>query len=79
MESEEDIFISAFFKEFGQKVKDFRLNEGLTLEQLGFEIGLDKSAMFHIENGRPITMTTFLKIARALKIQPKELIPDTSN
>ncbi len=74
MESEE-VFIVDFFKSLGLQIKKTRLSKGFTLEQLGFEIGLDKSAMFHIEKGRPITMTTFLKITLALKIDPKDLLP----
>lgn len=65
-----------YFQRLGIKVKQVRLLKGLTLEDLGLEIGLDKSAIFHIEKGKPITLTTLLKIANVLEVEAKELLPN---
>ncbi len=62
------------FSLIGQRITHFRKSKQMTLEHLGFEIGLDKSAMHHIEKGKPITMTTFFKIAKALEIKPEVLL-----
>ena len=46
----------------------------MTLEELGLDIGLDKSAIHHIENGRPITLTTLIKISSVLNVSLSELL-----
>jgi transcriptional regulator with XRE-family HTH domain len=51
----------------GSNISKCRKDRKMTLEELGFRIGLDKSAIFHIENGKPITITTLLKIAMAME------------
>ena len=53
----------------GRAIAAERKKRKITLEQLGFDIGLDKSAMHHIENGKPITLTTLFKIAAVLNIK----------
>lgn len=62
------------FKTLGQAIAFERKKRKITLEQLGFDIGLDKSAMHHIENGKPITLTTLIKIAAVLNIKPATLL-----
>ena len=66
--------IKECFKILGETISAERKKKGITLEQLGLDIGLDKSAIHHIENGKPITLTTLIKIAAVLNIKPQVLI-----
>jgi transcriptional regulator with XRE-family HTH domain len=66
--------IKECFKILGETIAFERKKMGITLEQLGFDIGLDKSAMHHIENGKPITLTTLIKIAAVLNIKSSSLL-----
>jgi transcriptional regulator with XRE-family HTH domain len=63
-------------KALGKKIQLYRKEKKMTLEQLGFSIGLDKSAMHHIENGKPITFITLIKIAAVLEISISKLVED---
>jgi transcriptional regulator with XRE-family HTH domain len=62
------------FKILGSAIAFERKKKGITLEQLGLDIGLDKSAMHHIENGKPITLTTLIKIAAVLNLKVSTLL-----
>ena len=42
------------------------------MEELGFRIGIDRSVMHRIENGKPITVTTIIKLSLALNKKPKD-------
>lgn len=55
--------------EFGKYLKDARKNKGMTLESLGDRIGLSKSYLSHIENGRrePPSPDILRKIAETLE------------
>lgn len=66
--------IKECFKILGETISFERKKKGITLEQLGFDIGLDRSAMHHIENGKPITLTTLIKIAAVLNLKPHTLL-----
>mgnify|MGYP003340573576 FL=1 len=63
-----------FLKAVGANIRQLRMEKGLTLEQLGGDIGLDKSNMHRIEQGRNITILTLLKIAVFLDTDPHELL-----
>jgi len=60
--------IKECFVVIGRNIARYRKHKKMTLENLGFDIGLDKSAISHIEKGKPITVTTLLKIAAALEV-----------
>jgi len=66
--------LSVFYKEMGKLIASFRKEKKYSLEELGMQIGLDRSAMHRIENGKPITVTTLLKLALALDKTPQELL-----
>ncbi len=68
--------IKELFKVLGLAISQKRKKNKITLEQLGFDIGIDKSGMHHIENGKPITLTTFFKICAVLDVKPEVLIKD---
>ena len=66
--------------EIGQKIRKARLERGLTQQELGKIVGVQKSAIAKYENGRVVNIkrSTLQKIASALEIRPSELIFDES-
>lgn len=62
--------------EIGQRIKKARLERGLTQQELGDIVGVQKSAIAKYENGRVINIkrSTLQKIASALNIRPSELL-----
>lgn len=66
--------------EVGQKIKKARLEKGLTQQELGDIVGVQKSAIAKYESGRVVNIkrNTLQKIAKALNIRPSELVFDGS-
>lgn len=66
--------------DIGQKIKNARLAEGLTQEELGKIVGVQKSAIAKYENGRIVNIkrSTLQKIAGALKMRPSEFLFEES-
>lgn len=66
--------------ELGLKIKKARIEKGLTQQELGDIIGVQKSAIAKYENGRVVNIkrSTMQKIASALNIRPSELIFEES-
>ncbi len=64
--------IKEYFKAVGGLITKFRKEKNLSLEQLGVQIGLDRSAMHRTENGKPMTVTTIIKLCLALDKEPKD-------
>ena len=64
----------------GEKIKTARIAKGLTQEQLGELLGLQKSAVAKYENGRVVNIkrSTLQKISEVLGIRPAELITDNT-
>ena len=62
--------------EIGQKIKKARLERGLTQQELGAIVGVQKSAIAKYESGRVVNIkrSTLQKIAKALNIRPSELV-----
>lgn len=60
----------------GQKIKEARKKKGLTQEELGNIVGVQKSAIAKYENGRVVNIkrSTLQKIASTLNLRPSELI-----
>jgi transcriptional regulator with XRE-family HTH domain len=65
-----------YYLEIGQKIKKARLERGLTQQELGDIVGVQKSAIAKYENGRVVNIkrSTLQKIASALNIRPSELL-----
>jgi len=60
---------------FGKVLRKLRLESGLTQEQLGLEADLRRTYISVLELGQQQpTLTTILKIARALSISSAELL-----
>ena len=62
--------------EIGQKIKQARIAKGLTQEELGNLVGLQKSAIAKYENGRVVNIkrSTLQKLAQALDLRGSDLI-----
>lgn len=65
--------------EIGDLIKQARLKKGLTQEELGKIVGVQKSAIAKYENGRVVNIkrSTLLGLAKALGIRPSILIGET--
>ncbi|MFI4854687.1 MAG: helix-turn-helix domain-containing protein [Phycisphaerales bacterium JB065] len=69
-----------FVKDFGDRVRSLRLERELSQEQLAAEAGLHRTAISFIERAeRSSQLETIEKLARALKVQPSDLMPPLRN
>jgi transcriptional regulator with XRE-family HTH domain len=58
------------------KIKDVRIQKGITQFDLATDIGIDDSSLRRVENGRTSpTLKTLFKIASALHIKVGDLLP----
>ena len=66
--------------ELGQKIKEARLQKGLTQQELGDIVGLQKSAIAKYENGRVVNIkrSTLQKLAKALDLRGSDLIIESN-
>lgn len=64
--------------EIGTIIKNARLDKGLTQEELGDIVGVQKSAIAKYENGRVVNIkrSTLQKLAIALDLKGSDLIAD---
>lgn len=62
----------------GDKIRSARLAKGMTQEELGELLGVQKSAVAKYENGRIVNIkrSTLKKISDILGVRPSELIYD---
>jgi transcriptional regulator with XRE-family HTH domain len=63
-----------YLKSVGQNIKKYRKKKGLSMEDLGMEIGLDRMNINRIEKGLNMTLSTILKLSLALDIKPHVLL-----
>ena len=69
------VFDKRFHKKFGQRVRELRLEKGMTQEQLSLEIGAANSYIGIVENAqRDTPLSKIQKIAKALEVLPSELL-----
>lgn len=60
-------------KKFGKKLKELRLEKGLSQEKLAYEADLDRTYIPSIEKGeRNVSITVIEKLAKALKTPIKD-------
>ena len=66
--------------EVGQKIKQARIAKGLTQEELGNLVGLQKSAIAKYENGRVVNIkrSTLQKLAKALDLRGSDLVIESN-
>ena len=62
--------------DIGEKIRSARISKGMTQEELGKLLGVQKSAVAKYENGRVVNIkrSTLKKISDILEIRPSELI-----
>ena len=62
---------------FGEKLRSIRLELGYSQEELSFKTGLHRTYISSVERGkRNISITNIKKIADALGIKMKDLMPE---
>ena len=66
--------------DIGQKIREARIAKGLTQEELGKIVGLQKSAIAKYENGRVVNIkrSTLQKLAQALNLKGSDLIIESN-
>ena len=69
------IKVTAVSKKIGQNIRRIRERKGITQEQLALNAGLNRAYIGYIERGeRNPSTDTLVKIAKALKVSPKDLL-----
>ena len=66
--------------DIGKLIKEARLEKGLTQEQLGELVGVQKSAIAKYESGRVVNIkrSTLQKLAKALNLKGSDLVIGTN-
>ncbi len=64
----------SFLKQLGNQLSTYRKEAGLTLEELGLEVGLTRMQVHRIENGYNITVLTLLKYSLAVNTNLSDLL-----
>lgn len=64
--------------ELGRKIKALRRKRGITQEQLAELIGTSYKYLQRIEGKNPpdVRLTTIVRLAKALKVKPADLLKD---
>ena len=66
----------ALFVSIGMKIANFRTTQGLTQHELAVKLEVGRTQLANIEQGRGVgSLPTVYKIAAALGIEAKELLP----
>ena len=66
--------VKSFRLKFGRRIKELRLERGITQEELSFRSGVSRSHIGMIEQGlRDISLNCIFKISRALHVPLNEL------
>lgn len=67
--------MSVDYQDIGQRIKRFRMEQGLTQERLSEMIGVGPSHMSHIESGSAVpSLEVFISILNALNCSADELL-----
>lgn len=66
---------STFFVALGARVRDLRKKRGLSQEDM-ISLGFSARHWQQIEAGRPITVTTLLKVCHVLNVPLSEMLAD---
>lgn len=67
---------SHLVKRVGLRIRDLRLKAGWSQEELGYRAKLHRNAVSLIERAdRSPSLETLEKLAKALQVEPRELIP----
>jgi transcriptional regulator with XRE-family HTH domain len=65
-----------FSRRFGQRLREIRSSKGMSQEQLAHAAGLHRTHVSLIEcNRRSVRLETLERLAKALDVQPAQLLP----
>jgi transcriptional regulator with XRE-family HTH domain len=74
-----DAAVEDFYEQFGRRVRSARLDLGLNQETLGHRVGLERSSISNVEQGRQrVQLHMLLEFAAALSVPPERLLPDSA-
>ena len=63
---------------FGEVLRRYRAQRGITQEELAFQAGVDRTFVYRLERGvRQPTITTLIGMSRALGVSAADLVGDT--
>lgn len=63
---------------FGNKVRELRIQQGLSQDELAFYCGIDRPQISKIEQGKVnVTLDTIERLSQALKIKTSLLLDET--
>jgi transcriptional regulator with XRE-family HTH domain len=66
---------SAFLQALGKRIRELRMEKGWSQQELAYRIGMEKSNLSVIENGKSNPqILTLARIAGILEVQPQELL-----
>ena len=66
-----------FTRQFGERLRRLRTEAGFSQEQLADAAGLHRTHISLIErNRRSVRLETLWRLARALNLSPRELVPE---
>jgi transcriptional regulator with XRE-family HTH domain len=66
-----------YMKRFAGRLRELRSNAGMSQEQLAHAAGLHRTHISLIErNRRLVRLETVIRLARALELQPADLMPE---
>jgi transcriptional regulator with XRE-family HTH domain len=57
-------------------LRELRLNEGITQQELSQQMNLHRNSIIRAENSKNLTLISLFELADALDISPKELFQD---
>ena len=70
--------MQTYMRRLAQSIRDARLERGVAISELAAATGLNEHNLYRIEraeHARTPTLLTIVRIARALDMQPSELVP----
>lgn len=63
------------YQKLAEQIEKLRKEKGMTQEELAEKAGLHRAYFWEIENGRNISIKTAYKIAHALGVKVKDILP----
>ncbi|MHC5903321.1 helix-turn-helix domain-containing protein [Streptomyces sp. S6] len=65
-----------FYEAFGELVRKARAAQGLSQQELGSAVGLNRTSISNIEKGRQrVALHMLFEFAAALRVEPESLLP----
>lgn len=69
--------VRSFYASLGRNIATARLKHRITQEALAADVGLSRTSIVNIENGKQqVLLHTFFQIAHAIRTEPLNLVPE---